>query len=152
MKKISCLDALKIIPTFIFRCLNECVDCPNHELGGDILSGMSMFSFNTGKPMQISTWHDWKIEVNQIISQDFQSAEDLSGNNNPITTWEQGFIAVFFFLNDYYWEGNHTITAETVISDLNKNLALGNGLFDTVLWKEWTTCVKKAMEYNFEYE
>jgi hypothetical protein len=152
MKKCTHQKMFNVIPVFL-RIYNTIYsDGMDDLLGPHVLSGMNMFFWVDQAPMVMDTWYAWKDAVTQKSPSEGQSIFDMPGVYNPTITWEQGFIAAFFFLNDYYWEHNHDVIIYEVVNDLDKHLSLGNGLFDTVLWKEWTKCVEKALEYNFEYE
>jgi hypothetical protein len=153
MRTYTCFQAFSANPVFLRIYNTEYSDGMHDLLGPHVLSGMNVFfPWADHTPARIDTWYAWKDVMSQKLEKETQNSQDVPDIYNQTMTWEQGFIAAFFFLNDYYWEHNHDVIIYEVVNDLDKHLSLGNGLFDTVLWKEWTKCVKKAMEYNFEYE
>ena len=149
MKKFTSLQAFEVIPVFLLLYAKAFSDF--RELGPIILSSMCIFTWEDKRPAVMSTWYDWKKAVQQILDNNVHN-EKNDETFNPFITWEQGFIAAFFFLNDYYWKKNNKISIEEVLHDLTKTLELKIDVFHSNVWKTWMKKVKKSLEYNLDYD
>jgi hypothetical protein len=150
MKKITCYQALRVIPSFLILHTRDLSG--SKEVGPDVLSGMSIFTWGGDQPAIIDTWFDWKDSLKKNLESEVNVKNRISEVSDFYMTWEQGFISAFFFLDECYWEKNNNITIKEVVDDIEKSINLGQGFFNSTLWKEWLEKAKKSLEYNFEYE
>lgn len=150
MKKIKCYQALRVIPNFLILHTKN-LSGPK-EIGSDVLSGMCIFTWGGNQPAIMDTWFDWKDSLKKFLEGEID-VKDKSAISDFYMTWEQAFIAAFFFLDEYYWEKNNEVSVEEVVDDFEKILSSENkDLFNSNLWHEWLEKAKKSLEYNFEYE
>lgn len=150
MKKFTCLQALEVIPIFLLLHAKKFPDF--RELGPTIISSMCVFTWEEKRPGVMKTWSDWKKATHQILDGNVYDTEKMREIYNPCITWEQGFVAAYYLLDEYYWEQNNQILIEDVVYDLTKNLEENMEVFNSIIWKEWIEKVKKSLGYNFEYD
>jgi len=112
-----------------------------------VLSGTDLTTWMDNKPADPSAWINWKacVDKTTVNPQNLKGIFSENKDEEITLNFEQGFIAMNCFLENFYKE-NETVLLKEIIKKIDDDIE--TNVTKSEFWPVWMKCISESTKFN----